>query len=172
MTRLALPVFALSLAIVATSAGPAAGAGRIDGSGARLLGERSGKYLCLTLVEPRKDLRLRRCLLGARSGVIRTSYVDETCTFGTRLFGLAPRGTVKINLGGVLKSGKPIVLRRFRVPASTHPARGVAFVVRRYIAGTSPTITAYNADGERIAQRRFGPLPIPACVTLKKPVAG
>ena len=172
MTRLAPAAIVLSLAIVATSAAPAAGAGRIDGSGARLLGERSGERLCLTLVEPRKDLRLRRCLLGARRGVIRTRYVDRTCDYGTRLFGLAPRGTVKVNLGGVLRDGRPIVLRRFRVPKATHPARGVAFVVRRSLAGTNPTFTAYDADGDRIAQRRLGPLPIAGCVKLKKPVAG
>ena len=167
-----LPLLALTAAVVATTAAvPAvAAAGRLGSSGARLTGERAGERLCLTLTEPQADLRLRRCLLGARDGVIRTRYVDRTCDFGTRLFGIAPPGTVKVNLGGVLRSGRPIALRHLRVPTRIHPAGGRAFVVRRSVAGTSPTLTAYDAEGRRIAQKVFGPLPIAGCGVLEKPV--
>jgi hypothetical protein len=173
-----LPLLVITAAALSAAAVPAVAAdGRLDSSGARLTGERSGEHLCLTLVEPSKDLRLRRCLLGARAGVIRTSYVfdpiaDGACDFETRLFGIAPRGTVKVNLGGVLPDGRAIALKRFGIPASRHPARGVAFVVRRNLAGTTPTLTAYGADGQQLAQRKLGPFPIPGCVKLKTPVPG
>jgi hypothetical protein len=172
ISSLAVPAV-LSLSILAAAAVPAGAAGRIDGSGARLTGERSGDRLCLTLTEPSKDLRLRRCLLGAGGGQIRTSfaYVEGRCDVGPRLFGLAPRGTVKVNLGGVLDSGRPIALRTLRVPGSVHPARGVAFVVRRSLDGMSPTLTAYGADGERLAQRRFDQIPSADCVETLEPEA-
>ena len=163
ISSLAVPAV-LSLSILVAAA-PAGAAGRIDGSGARLTGERSGDRLCLTLTEPSKDLRLRRCLMGARSGQIRAGFAfpEGRCDVGQRLYGLAPRGTVKLNLGGVLPDGRPITLRTLRVPASVHPARGVAFVVRRSLDGTSPTLTAYGADGERLAQRRFDQIPSAFC---------
>ena len=166
-----LALLAITAAVATSTAVPAVAAeGRLGPSGARLTGERSGERLCLTLVEPRADLRLRRCLLGARDGVIRSRYVDRTCDFGTRLFGVAPPGAVKVNLGGVLRSGRPIDLRLLRVPERIHPAGGWAFVVRRSLAGTNPTLTAYDAEGRRIAQRVFGPLPIAGCVVTKQPV--
>ena len=169
-----LALLATTAAVVTTAAAPAVAAdGRLDSSGARLTGERSGEHLCLTLTEPQRDLRLRRCLLGARDGVIRSHYVhveyERQCDFGTRLFGIAPPGTVKVNLGGVLRSGQPISLRLLRVPERIHPAGGRAFVVRRSLDGTNPTLTAYDAEGRRIAQRDFR-FPAASCVVTKKPV--
>ena len=167
--RLALLV--TTAAVATTAAVPAVAAeGRLGSSGARLTGEPSGERLCLTLIEPAADLRLRRCLLGARDGLIRTRYVDRQCGFGTRLFGVAPPEAAKVNLGGVLKSGRPIGLRLLRVPKRIHPAGGWAFAVRRSLAGTNPTLTAYDAQGARIAQRVFGSLPIAGCVVAQKPV--
>jgi hypothetical protein len=54
--------------------------------------------------------------------------------------------------------------RLLRIPTRVDPARGVAFVVRRSLAGSSDvTLTAYDARGERLAQRRLGTFPIAGC---------
>jgi hypothetical protein len=152
-------------ATAATAVASAQEPGQLDRSGARLLAERAGQQVCLTLVEPRRDLRLRRCLLSARAGFIRTAYVDGTCTFGgTRLFGIAPRGTAKVNLSPTRTDGRTARQRLLRIPTRVDPAGGVAFVVRRSLAGTSGvTLTAYDARGERLVQRRLRTFPIAGC---------
>jgi hypothetical protein len=138
--------------------------GRLDDSGARLLAERSGDRICQTLIEPDVRLRLRRCLLPAATGRIRTAYVDGQCDFGTRLFGIAPPGTRKVNLSGLgSRAPKPIRLRLFTIPRSMHPQGGVAFVVRRSLAGRSPVLTAYDAAGTRLTQRDLGSFAIAGC---------
>ena len=154
-------VAATSVTAVASAQEP----GQLDRSGARLLAERAGQQVCLTLVEPRRDLRLRRCLLSARAGFIRTAYVDGTCEFGgTRLFGIAPPGTVKVNLSPTRTGGRTVKQQLLRVPTRVDPARGVAFVVRTSLAGSSGvTLTAYDAQGERLVQRRLGRFAIAGC---------
>jgi hypothetical protein len=160
--------------LVATSATTVASAqapGQLDRSGARLLAEQAGTRVCLTLVEPARDLRLRRCLLSARAGFIRTAYVDRQCEYGTRLFGIAPPGTAKVNLG---VGGRTTRLRVLRIPTRIDPARGVAFVVRRSLAGTSgATLTAYDARGDRLVQRKLRTFAIAGCAAPPaRPEAG
>lgn len=157
----------LAALLVPLAAAPAAGdGGRLDRKGSRLVADRAGDRVCLTLTEPRegRDLRLRRCLLPAAPKLVRSAYVDGQCDFGTRLFGIAPRGTRKVNLSALDSSSpRPVRIRAFTIPGAVHPARGVAFVVRRSVAGLRPTITAYDADGKRLAQRTFGPYAIAGC---------
>ena len=167
-------VLSVLAATAATAVAAAQEPGQLDRSGARLLAERAGQRVCLTLVEPRRDLRLRRCLLSARAGFVRTSYVDGQCTFGTRLFGIAPPGTRKLNLGPTRSGGAIARQRLLRVPTRVDPAGGVAFVVRRSLAGTSGvTLTAYDARGRRLVQRRLGTYSIAGCqAPPATPVAG
>ena len=159
----------LSAAFVPLAAAPAAEEhGRLDREGSRLVAADRGDRVCLILTEPRegRDLRLRRCLLPAAPRLIRSAYVDGQCEFGTRLFGIAPRGTRTVNLGSLDSSAaKPISIRAFTIPRSVHPAGGVGFVVRRSVAGLRPTVTAYDAAGKRLAQRTFGPYAIAGCST-------
>ena len=168
-----LVVFVL-VATTATTAAWAQAPGQLDRSGARLLAEQAGTRTCLTLVEPARDLRLRRCLLSARAGFIRTAYVAyfaRECDFGSRLLGIAPPGTVKVNLR---VDGRMIRLPVLRIPTRIDPARGVAFVVRRSLEGTSgATLTAYDAQGDLLVQRTLQRFAIAGCVPPPKtPVAG
>ena len=164
----AATLVAVSFAGVAT----AQDGGRLDASGTRLLAEGRGDRLCLTLVEPSDRLRLRRCLLPARPATVRVSIVSS-CRFGTRLLGIAPRGTRQVNLGGISDGeGETVTikLRALRIPTRVHPAGGAAFVARRELAGGPLTLTAYDADRRVLAQRPLGPFPAATCVRTEKAV--
>jgi len=154
-----------ALGAVGAAAAPAQD-GRLDRSGSRLLAEQAGDRVCLTLREPAENLVLRRCLLPARAGHLRTAYAASLCGWGTRLFAIAPPGTVKVNLGPVAVDDKPSRQRLLRIPRRLHPAGGVAFVVRRSLEGSSGvTLTAYGVRGERLAQRTLGKYPIAGCTS-------
>ena len=161
----------LLIAAAAATTSAAQDGGRIDERGSRLLAEGAGDRVCLTLAEPR-GRPMRRCLLPARPGTVRVS-MNEACSYGTRMFGIAPAGTRQVNLSGI-GDGKggtvTIKLRALRIPTRVHPGGGAAFVVRRSLAGGPLTLTAYDADRRVIAQRPLGPFPAPYCVKLKTAV--
>ena len=166
-------LIALGAAATVTSAAAAAD-GELDASGTRLLAEGRGARVCLTLVEPKEDLRLRRCLREAADDRFRTRYVARPCAFGTRLFGVAPPGTNKVNLSNLVVDGRDVVVKvkLLRIPTRVQRAGGRAFVVRRSLEGTSGvTLTAYDRDGERLATRRLGTYPTASCQARRTPVS-
>ena len=149
--RVLVSILVLLVVVALPAAAPGAG-GRLDGQGNRLLAEGRGDQACLTLVEPRIDLRLRRCLLGATAGEMRLRYVSRQCRFGTRLFGIAEEGTRQVNLS--VDEGPATRVKVLRIPTRVQQGGGVAFVVRRSIAGArSVRLTAYDRDQRRLAQR-------------------
>ena len=166
-------VLAAALLVLSAAAAVATAqeGGRIDERGTRLLAEGAGDRLCLTLAEPR-GRPMRRCLLPARPGTVRVS-MNEACSYGTRLFGIAPAGTRQVNLSGITdgRGGTvTIKLRALRIPTRVHPGGGAAFIVRRSLAGGPLTLTAYDADRRVIAQRALGPIPAPYCIEPKTAV--
>ena len=159
--RPTLVVAALTAALLAAVpwAGAAPGGGRDDGP--RLLAKRSGGVVCLTYVGGDRA-RVRACLRPAAADTIRLRHRILSC--GGRppgLFGIAPEGTRKVNIR-FAGTPRPVRLRIWRLPRRIHPAGGTAFVVRRNVDGRSVVLTAYGADGGRLAQLRR-PFPIPAC---------
>ena len=125
--------------------------GRVGSSGDRLSYARGdGGRICLRLTEPDAGRFVRGCARPSER-FVRTILVARPCAFGTRLLGLVPGTTRKLNLS----VGDETFRIRTRALRGSDRDRGRAFAIRRDLSGRVGTLTAYDAAGAVLDQRAF-----------------
>jgi hypothetical protein len=119
-------------------------------------------HTCLDVVQPR--VKLRGCF-PQQGSPIEVAYFDQQCGPGpSRLVGVTGGRVAQLNLAVGFRPSRADRVHLWRIPGVVGPPGGHAFAIARELAGMAVRLTAYDAAGHRLEQRKLGPFPIAQCV--------